>query len=98
MIEELDNHNQLDLRLSNYGTFEKLGKTQQIIDQTISNQFKRLYNVENMSYLDLHNAYSSMNSGFANMANARAHFLRNGMSAQFADILAAKHIKHLEQG
>ena len=69
-----------------------------MFNQTITTQFKRVYDVENIGYTNMHDVYSSHKSGFGSMARMRAHLLKRGMTAQFADILAAKHIKNLEEG
>lgn len=40
--------------------------------------------------------YSPLVSGLGDMSQVRKHLIKNGMSRQFTDILAAKYIKGLE--
>ena len=42
--------------------------------------------------------YSPQVSGMGSMQEVRAHLLKNGMSEQFADLLAARYIKTNEEG
>jgi hypothetical protein len=42
--------------------------------------------------------YSPVISGMGTMQQVRAHLLKNGMSKQFTDLLAARYIKTAEQG
>ena len=97
-MKELDqDQSNAELRIGNrFGTFEKLKKTTAYIDQLIENAFLTRFGIKGINYANLEQVYNPLVSGFGTMQEARSHLLKNGMSQQFTDLLAARYIQRLE--
>ena len=78
------------------GTFEKLKKTSSYIDQKIGEMFMTRFGFKGIRFENMEDAYAPQVTGISSLEKTRSHLLKNGMSGQFADILAAKYIKKLE--
>jgi len=98
LVEELDkdqsNH---DLKLAGtYGTLEKLEKTSAIIDEQISHTFLHKHGIDGITFGSMEQVYNPLRSGISSMQETRASLLKQGMSANFADNLAARYLKGIE--
>lgn len=100
LIKELDSDQaNWDVKMSDtYGTFEKLKKTTAVLDQAIEDSFLKRFGIEGVSFSNLEQVYSPAISGMGSMAQVRTHLLMNGMTQQFADMLASRYIKKAEEG
>lgn len=98
LVEELDagQHN-YDVQIGQkWGTLEKLRKTSNAMDNMINGQFSRVYGVDGIGFSNMEQVHSPIKSGKGTMKDVRQHLLARGMTEQFADILAAKYIRKLE--
>lgn len=98
LIEEMDEGcPDYSLKLEGkVGTLEKLRKTTQVFDEMVAGQFKRLYDVDGLTFSTLDDVYSPMKSLKSSLPAVRARLISKGMPAHHADLLAAKHIRKLE--
>ena len=78
------------------GTLEKLQKTTQVFDELVAGQFKRLYDVDGLTFSTLDDVYAPMKSFKSSLPAVRGRLISKGMPAHHADLLAAKHIRKLE--
>lgn len=79
------------------GTFEKLKKTSGFIDQKIQEVFLTRFGFRGIHFENMEDVYAPQVTGISSLEKTRSYLLKNGMSGQFADILAAKYIKKIEQ-
>ena len=75
------------------GTFEKLKKTSAVMDESITNAFIRAYGIDGINFSNMEQVYAPAVSGLGSMEKVREHLISKGMSANFADYLAARYIK-----
>ena len=66
------------------------------MDNMINGQFSRVYGIEGINFGSMEQVHSPIKSGKGTMKDLRQHLLSRGMTEQFADILAAKYIRKLE--
>jgi len=78
------------------GTFEKLKKTSSFIDQKIQEVFLTRFGFKGIRFENMEDVYSPQVTGISSLGKTRSYLLKNGMSVQFADILAARYIKKIE--
>lgn len=62
----------------------------------IEHAFLTRFGIKGMNYANLEQVYNPLVSGFGTMQDARSHLLKNGMTQQFTDLLAARYIRKLE--
>lgn len=95
MINEFDEGNSnFDLHMNgSVGSFEKLKKTSTMMDQQITNMFLKIYGIDRIRFANMEQVYSPIVSGMGSMAKVREHLIERGMTANFADLLAARYIK-----
>lgn len=97
LLEELDqDQSNYDLKIGEMGTFEKLKKSSAYIDEKISQSFMMRFGFDGITFENMEQVYSPLIAGKGDMAQIRKHLISNGMTTSFADILAAKYIKSLE--
>lgn len=80
------------------GSFEKLKKTSAMMDESITNMFLQVYGIDGIRFANMEQVYSPIVSGMGSMAKVREHLIERGMTANFADLLAARYIKKQEEG
>ena len=79
-----------------HGTFEKLEKTSKILSEAIQNSFLDNYGIAGISFGNEEQVYNPLKTGLGTMKEVREMLLENGMKAQYADLLAAKYLKKIE--
>jgi len=82
---------------SSVGTFEKLKKTAGYVDLQLEEMFQRRFGISNITFDTLESVYDPAISGIGSMEETRSFLVKEGMTLQFADILAARYLKKVEE-
>ena len=97
-MEELKSNHNFELnKLHTVGTFKKLKQNSESLDLEIQRVMSSMFGVEGIGYANLHMIYDPIRSGNPSLLETRRDLMKKGMSADFADNLAARYLRQMEQ-